>query len=554
MTPRSSDPAQVFAEAIDLFRQGHYDQAEKIVARLHKAFPDHFDILHLAGLIKLQQGRPAAALGLIEAALARNPQSPEALGNLGMALSALGRDTEALAPLDKALALAPDSLDLLNNRGNVLLRLHQPAEAVGVFERILAREPRHLGVRMNRANALAELGRSGEALAEYDTVLAAAPAQAEAHYNRGNVLRALDRHAEALAAYDRALTLRPDYPNALLNRALALQSLGRPSEALADLDRLLARDNSHADAQHNRALVQLTLGDFRGFAGYEYRWQRSGMPVRRRSFGKPLWLGEYPLARKTILIHAEQGLGDTIQFVRYATVLARSGATVLLEVPAELKPLLARIEGISTVLAPGEPLPAFDVHCPVGSLPLALRTEPATIPAEIPYLAADPARVDKWRARLDRVAPPRAALAWSGRAAHLNDRNRSIALSQLAPLLGEGAGFVSVQRELRESDAATLAALPQLLHVGAELDDFDDTAAVLSLVDLVITVDTSVAHLAGALGRPTWILLPFWPDWRWMLERSDSPWYPTVRLFRQPAPGYWASVIEKVREELAKLR
>ena len=553
MAPRTSDPAQAFAEALALFREGRLDPAEKIAARLHKAFPDHFDILHLAGLIKLQQGRAAAALGLIEAALARNPQSPEALANLAMALSALDRNAEALAAVDKALTLAPDSLDALNNRGTVLLKLHRADEAADVFAQLLAREPRHLGVRMNRANALAEAGRPAEALADYDAVLAVAPMQAEAHYNRGNALRALDRHADAVAAYDRALALRPDYGNALLNRALARQSLGQAKEALADLDQVLARDKASADAQHNRALLQLTLGDFRGFAGYEYRWQRTGMPAKRRSFGKPLWLGEYPLARKTILLHAEQGLGDTIQFARYAPLLARAGATVMLEAPAELTSLLARIDGVARVVPAGEPLPPFDVHCPVGSLPLALRTDPATIPAEIPYLTADPSRVESWRARLQSLPAPRVALAWSGRAAHVNDRNRSIALSQLAPLLAAPAGFVSVQRELREADAQVLSEQPQVLHVGAELHDFDDTAAVLSLADVVITVDTAVAHVAGALGRPTWILVPFWPDWRWMLDRADSPWYPTARLFRQPTPGDWTSVIEAVRRELARL-
>ncbi len=276
------------------------------------------------------------------------------------------------------------------------------------------------------------------------------------------------------------------------------------------------------------------------------------MPARRRALGRPLWLGEYPLHRKTILLHAEQGLGDTIQFARYAPLLARMGAKVVLEVPAELAALLGRVAGLAGIVASGEPLPAFDVHCPMGSLPLALRTEATALPAAIPYLEASEERIAKWRSRLAELPAPRVAIAWSGRAAHPNDRNRSIALARLAPLFAlEAVSFISVQRELRGEDAQALARLPRIAHLGEELHDFDDTAAVLALADLVISVDTSVAHLAGAMGRPAWILLPFAPDWRWMLRREDSPWYPTARLFRQDALGDWDSVIARARGELA---
>ena len=338
---------------------------------------------------------------------------------------------------------------------------------------------------------------------------------------------------------------------ALTNRGIALQTLGRQAEALACFRAVLATDKNNADARHNEALALLTLGDFRlGFEAYEARWDRAGMPPRRR-FGKPLWLGEFALARKTILLHAEQGLGDTIQFVRYAPILARGGAKVLLEVQPELKTILARVEGIAGVTARGDPLPAFDVHCPVGSLPLALRTEPASIPAAVPYVSVSEERLGKWRTRLEALPRPRIALAWAGNASHANDRNRSVALSRLAPLLVHNEGtFISIQRELRDEDAAALSQIPRIMHVGADLADFDDTAAVVALADRVITVDTSVAHLAGALGRPTWILVPFWPDWRWMLDRDDSPWYPTVRLFRQSAAGDWDTVIARVAAAL----
>ena len=537
------------------FRQGRFAEAEKICTRVLKVRPDHFDALHLAGLIKLQSGKAGAAYAFIEAALKVNPQEPHALTNLGMALAALNRDEEALAAIDRALALLPDSFEALNNRGNVLLKLNRPADALAAFDRVSMLEPRHLGARINRGNALAALSRFDEAVAQYDSVLAVHPTHAETHCNRGNALSGQGRYPDAIAAYDRALASRPDYVKALTNRGIALQTLGRHQEALAEFGKVLAIDKDHADAHHNEALTLLTLGDYRrGFAAYEWRWQRTGMPARRRSLGKPLWLGEYPLGRKTILLHPEQGLGDTIQFVRYAPALAKAGAKVVIEVQPELTELLARVAGVTGVVASGAPLPAFDVHCPMGSLPHALRTEPATIPADSPYLTASSERIAKWRERIERLPSPRIAIAWSGRATHANDRNRSIALARLEPLFAlDGASFVSIQREMRDADREALARAPRLAHVGDDLDDFDDTAAVVSLVDLVISVDTSVVHLAAALGRPTWILLPFWPDWRRMLDRADSPWYPTARLFRQSAPGDWDSVIERVAEDLLRV-
>jgi tetratricopeptide (TPR) repeat protein len=544
--------AQALEQAIALFHQGELDEAEKIGARVLKARPDLFDALHLMALLKLQTGKAGTAYGLINSALKINPNSSDALTNLGMILSSLNRDAEALVAIDKALALAPDDLPALNGRGIVLLKLDRAAEAVSAFERVLQRDPRMLSAAANRGNALAELGRYDEALAQYDAVLMLAPSRAETHFNRGTTLAKLGRQHDAIAAYDRALALRPDYIKALINRAIALQACNRHQDSLANLRQVLASDKDNADAHHNEGLALLTLGDYqRGFEKYEWRWQRSGMPPRRR-LGKPLWLGEYPLGRKTILLHAEQGLGDTIHFVRYAPLLARAGAKVVLEVQPELRRLLARVEGVSAVVARGEPLPDYDVHCPVGSLPRALRTEPTNIPADIPYLAADADRLAQWRTRLEALPSPRIALAWAGSAAHANDRNRSLALSRLAPLLDADASFVSIQRDLRDEDAALLAGMPRLTPIGDELADFDDTAAVAALVDVVISVDTSVVHLAGATGRPTWILLPFCPDWRWMLDREDSPWYPTARLFRQPMLGDWDSVVGRVKDALLK--
>ena len=427
----------------------------------------------------MRPARPRRRRSLLAKALKLNPGAAQVLANLGRALSALNRDDEAMASLDQALAIAPDSFDAVNIRGHVLLKLKRAGEAVAAFERVLALEPRFLGARANLGNALAQLGRFEEALAQYDALLAAHPAHPEILVNRGSALAGLGRLQEALAAYDGALALRSDYGKARIGRGATLAALNRHQEALAEYGAALAADKNNADIQHNEALSLLTLGDYRrGFPKYEARWQRAGMP-RRKSLGKPLWLGEYPLARKTILVHAEQGLGDVIQFARYVPQLARGGAKVVMEVHAELAALLSRLDGVASVVGRGAALPAYDVHCPVGSLPLALRTEVATIPANVPYLAATEERIAKWRDTLGHLPSPRIAVAWSGRVDHANDRNRSIALERFAPLLAAGQGsFVSIQRELRDGDADALARAPNVTHVGDALNDFDDTAAV----------------------------------------------------------------------------
>jgi len=550
----ASNLAQALEQAVALHRQGDLAQAEKIYARILKSRRDHFDALHLLGLLKHQAGKAGEAYRLITAALAVNPRSADARANLGLVLHALKRDADALASFDQALALDPDHREALNNRGTALLNLGRAAEALASFDRLLVANPHHLEAQVNRANALLELDRAEEATAAYDAVLAVHPRHAGAHFNRGNALARRDRFADAVAAYDRAIALVPGYVKAHTNRGLALRALNRQTEALASYSRAIALEKDFAEAHLNAAHALLTLGDFaRGFAAYEWRWRVASLAPHRRTFRQPLWLGTPPVRGRTILLHAEQGLGDTIQFARYAKPLTRAGAAVVLEVAPALKELLSRVDGAARVLARGEALPPFDLHCPLASLPLAFKTELPSIPAEVPYLSAPPERMEKWRACMDGLARPRVALAWAGNAAHANDRNRSIPLARLAPLWSAGdPSFISVQRDGREADAGVLARAPRLLHLGDELSDFADTAAVLALADLVISVDSAVAHLAGAMGRPVWILLPFSPDWRWMLEREESPWYPTAKLLRQPAIGDWDSVIERLRRELTR--
>ncbi len=548
MSARSgpSDIGQSFNEAVALHRQGRLREAEKIYTRVLKAAPDHFGTLNLLGTVKARLGRMGEAQRLLSAAVRVNPREPGAWMNLGEALQALKRNDEALACFDRARALAPADVDILNRHANALLSFNRPRDALAELQAVLARVSDHVEARINCGIAHGALGEPEAAVAEFDRALAIAPGHPVAQYNRGVALYDLRRYAEAVAAHDAVLAAVPQHAGAWLNRGRALAALNRLDEAVESYGKATALRKDNADADFMAALALLTLGDYAaGFKKYEARWRRTGM-APQKSRGRPLWLGEYPLARKTVLLHAEQGLGDTIQFARYVPLIAASGAKVVLEVQGELKTLMSGLDGAAAVIAAGETPPPFDVHCPLGSLPLALRTQPDSVPAPIPYLAADAAHLAKWSARLDALPRPRVAVAWSGNPSHNNDRNRSIAFARLAPLFDIPAGFVSIQRDVRSADAASLAAEKRVIHLGSELEDFSDTAAVVALADLVIAVDTAAVHLAGAMGRPVWVLVPFAPDWRWTRTGDTTPWYPTVRVFRQTALGDWESVIARV--------
>ena len=368
--------------------------------------------------------------------------------------------------------------------------------------------------------------------------------------------QALSRHRqgrlqEALAAYDRILLLEPECVEAHSDRGFILQELRRYSEASASYDRAISICPDYAEAQFNKSRLQLLLGQYaEGWTLYEWRWKVDKHRIYFKDFKQPLWLGDRPIAGRTILLHAEQGFGDVIQFVRYVPMVEALGARVLLGVHPVLISLMQSLRGAFTLGTKLDALPAFELHCPLGSLPLAFKTEVDSIPMDIPYLFAEPQRRDIWRERLGNKVRPRIGLAWSGSASHSNDRNRSVALRSLEPLLSLNFEFHSLQKEIRTEDQSVLAGFTKILCHESELHDFADTAALIAEMDLVISVDTSVAHLAGALGKAVWILLPYAPDYRWMTERSDSPWYPTARLFRQSAIGDWGAVIEAVCSEL----
>jgi tetratricopeptide (TPR) repeat protein len=546
--------ARAITHAFEYHRQGRLPQAAQAYADILAVKPDHVDALHMLGVIKLQSGELAEALRLMAAALKAKPKSPDVLINHGLALNSLGRHDEALASFEAVIAIKPNSAEAYNNRGSVLGKLGRSGEALESYERALALKRDYAEAHFNRSNLLMQLKRFEEALAAAERALALRPNYMKAYNNRANLLNALGRHEEALASAGRAQALDPKFSDAHYNAGNALARLGRHEEALDAFDRALTLNPNHAEAQWNAALARLRLGDLRnGLKQYEWRWRQGDAAKARRSFPQPQWRGE-PLAGKTLLLHAEQGLGDTIQLVRYVPLLAAQGARVIVEVQPALKSLLADFAGAAQVIAFGESLPPFDLYCPMLSLPAAFGTDLDTVPAKIPYLAADEERIAEWRGRLPAQPGLRVGLVWSGNPTHQNDRHRSIPLAQLACLLDvPETNFVSLQKDVREEDAAVLADAPRVAPIGGGLRDFRDTAAVIALLDLVIAVDTSVAHLAGAMGKPVWVLVPFCPDWRWMLERADSPWYPSARLFRQPAIGDWQRAISQVRAALAEL-
>jgi tetratricopeptide (TPR) repeat protein len=571
-----------------MHRQGRLTEAQQLCQEILTEHPRNFDALHLSGVVAFQAGNPRLAAELIgraitvdasralahsnlgkvliqlrqlgeavasfDRAIAISPDDAEAHYNRGLALHGLGRNEAALASYDRAVEIRPGLAEGWNNRSVVLGDLRRLEESLASCNHALHLRPDYAEAHCNRGLALKNLGRLDEALASYDHALAARSNFAEAWSNRGNVLKELGRLDEALSSYDGAIASNPAFAEAWNHRAVALHDLKRLDEAITSYERAVSIAPDRADAHWNLAICRLLSGDFaRGWPGFEWRWKTAWLEKARRDFAQPLWLGTPSIEGRTILLHSEQGFGDTLQFCRYAGLVRAKGARVILEVPRALTDVIATLDGVTQVIGRGSALPHFDFHCPLLSLPLAFGTDIDSIPARIPYLHGDSRRAAKWEGTLGERNRPRVGLVWSGSLTHKNDRNRSIPLAKLLTLVSEGMQWVSLQKELREGDAPLLSSRADVLHFGGDLEDFADTAALIEQLDLVISVDTSVAHLAGAMGRRVWVILPFSPDWRWLLDRDDSPWYPTARLFRQPAPGDWDTVVASVREALSGL-
>ncbi len=473
----------------------------------------------------------------------------------GLEAHTAGRFAEAMRHYERALEHEPDNCRALYLLGLAHASENRTAQARVLFEKCVVLQPGFSLAHNALGNAWLAAGDVRMADDAYRRAIACEEPCVEALCNLGSICRARGLVEEAIALYRRALVIKPCFAEAWCNLGVALKELNRLDDAASAFRQALAIRPDMAQAHFNEGLLHLLRGDFGGgWRKHEYRWGCEQRALRRR-FERPLWLGDDPVDGRTILIHAEQGLGDTIQFLRYLPLLEGRGATVILEVQPALKGLVAEGLGARRVLARGEPLPDFDFHCPLLSLPLAFKTTLESIPGGVPYLRYPSSHGLRWQEILNGFPRPRVGFAWFGNRRHRNDLNRSIPARAAAQFLaGAPAPLHCLQVGISDPADAALAASPRMICLTDRIGDFSDTAALIGQLDLVISVDTSVAHLAGALGKPAWILLPFAPDWRWLLGRDDSPWYPSARLFRQGAPQDWDSLLRSVRDALECFR
>ena len=548
-------PPAAMGEAKALQALGQREAAAAAFAAILARTPDAVEaMIGEVGLL-FEAGDNAGAPAALEAALLRQPDHPALLANNALALVRLQRPDEALPVAERLLALRPDDAEGLWLRAEALRSAGRLGEALVAYGRVLARQPEHLQSLIGRAATLLDLNRPAEALAAQTPLLERAPADPALAVNQAIALSRLHRPAEALAFCDRALALDPTNGTALGVRPTLLHDLGRWEEARAAFDLAIETLDGapRVQARANLAYATLEGGDFAtGLALYEARRQL-GDPMLSLAFGGPEWTGAEPLTGRGLFIHWEQGLGDVLQFSRYALLAAERAGTVWLSVPRALFGLF-RAQGWPVQLLPGrEAPPAFDYRIPLLSLPRAFGTRLESIPVMPGYLRADPARQAAWATRLGPREGPRIGLAWAGSLKHRNDSQRSAPLATLAPLLAHPATWISLQKDIRPGDAALLRTLSGLRQIPEGLANFEETAALVAGLDLVITVDTAVAHLAGALGVPCWILLGARADFRWLRGREDSPWYPSVRLFRQPAAGDWPGLAAQVAAALKHL-
>jgi tetratricopeptide (TPR) repeat protein len=586
---RPQTPAACFEAALRLLKAGHMAEAEQCGRQALAIDSGHADSLHLMGLLCIVAKQDHLAIDWFAQAIRQDPNVADYFSNLATALVNRGRLDEAIKSLDRALVLKPDWSELWLRMGMLLQQQDRTGEAGLCFDRALSVDPVYLEAANAAALSHFNAGRFEEAIARFEHAIGIDPTQAGAFHFKGICQLRLKRFEDARQTCTQALALAPDNAEIASNVGLALLKLGRNEEALGFFDSVIARNprlalaHSHratalwglhrfdaalagfegaiaiepdlAEAHWNAALLRLLLGDFeKGWAGREWGRNAAGVFVDRQ-FTQPAWHGETSVAGKTILLHSDEGFGDTIQFARYARLVADLGARVILEVQDAVQPLLSGLEGVALCLPKtGVTLPDFDRHCPLSALPLAFATTLDTIPAPSCYLPRPPeTRVDAWQARLGAHDGLRVGLVWSGNPAHSNDSKRSMPLATMAALLDVDARFISLQKDPRPNDQEVLRERSEIVDPTCHLTDFVETAALIACLDLVITVDTSVAHLAGAMGCPTWIVLPYTPDYRWLLDRDDSPWYPSVRLFRQDAACDYAGVLARVRDELQKM-
>jgi len=574
--------------AVQHHKAGRLQQAEKLYNLVLQSVPDHPVVLHSLGTIAYQKGQHNIAVELISKAIASNRQVPqfynsigvvfvalgklekavgaykqaislkpdytEAYNNLALALSIQGRFTEAIANLKQAIQLSPESVEPYYNLANLLQQQDKYPEAIENYKQAIQLKPDFAEAYSNLGNALKDHGQCAEAVKSYRQAIRLKPDCAEIYYNMGNALKNQAQHEEAIESYNQAIRLDPEYAEAYCNLGVAQRELGQYDKAIKNYEHAIQLKPKFVEAHWNRSLILLLRGQF-AEGWKEYEWRRNtdlrvtAYPNRDKI---PRWDGS-SFAGKRLFVHYEQGLGDNIQFLRYLPMVKSRGGSVIYEAKKPLLGLLGDFEGIDELKEAtfdGKPAVKFDYHIPLLSLPRIFGTTLKTIPADVPYLTANPAKVKHWRQRLVQT-DFKVGLVWAGKPSHGNDYNRSCALDHFAPLAGiDGVKLYGLQKGQAAEQAEKLGQRIPVINFGNEFKDFTDTAGMIENLDLVISVDTSVAHLAGAMAKAVWVVLPFVPEWRWMLEREDSPWYPTMRLFRQEKPGDWDGVFQCIAKQL----
>jgi len=537
-----------------LQKKRDWTSALSLLEKARAQSPRSAEVRYELGRTLLGLNRPADAATATRAAVRLQPNFAQAHHQLGNAFRLLDRLQPAGRAYQRAVAEAPNFAQAWYSLGTTRQLQGQPAKAAEAYRKALALDPKNAPAENNLGLVLEALGQTAEAIAAFRRALKLNPRHVIALVNLGAVLQHQNRLDEAVAVLEKALAIGGDDARAYGNLGNAYIALNRPAEAIVAYERALERDATLQANRYNIALARLVSGDLeRGWEGYDSRLETpehaGRYPVR-----KPRWRPGEPLRGRTLLVYADQGLGDTLQFYRYVPMVAALGAPVILQVPTALKGLLAGQDLPVTVVGAREPLPEHDLQCSLLSLPRHFGIRLGNVPASVPYVSAPPAKLAQWREVFARAPGAKVGLVWAGNPQHQYDRNRSVPLAQFCRITRDlPAHFFAIQKELKEADRPALTAWSGVTNLARNLASFGDTAAIVGALDLIITVDTSVAHLAGALGKPAWVLLSHYPDWRWLLGRPDSPWYPTLRLFRQESLGDWDPVVASVRAQLAQL-
>ena len=587
-----ADLDELKANALKTFQTNSIEQSEKICRQILLHWPDEFNIVQLLAIITALQSNLKESEFLHGQAVKFPEANSQTHYNYGLVLQGLGKYQQAIASYDFAIRLKPDFSTAYNNRGIAFQKIAQFEEAIASFDGALKCQPAYAQAYFNKGVVLQELGQLNESITCYGQALKLIPDYPEAYNNRGLAFAAINQFGEAITNYEQAIVWRPDYAEAHNNKGLVLEQSGEMVQAIECYTRAIAYrpdyagahnnignalkeikllelakrhfenalsiDPGFVEAKVNQSFVLLLGGDFlAGFAQYEWRWQNPASKLKIREFGKPLWLGSESLQNKKILLHTEQGLGDSIQFVRYFFDVANLGAEILFECEKSLIELFKPFTPFVTIVGKGESLPEFDYHCPLMSLPLAFKTKINSVPVPIPYLFAEYDRIKKWRSYIGNTGY-KIAICWQGSPKGKVDIGRSFPVSYFAKISKiPGVRLISLQKNegLEQLNQFTgdlsIETLPIDFDSGGSA--FLDSAAVISCVDLVITSDTALTHLAGAMGIRTWLALKYVPDWRWLLDRDDSPWYPNHRLFRQNAISDWSNVFLEMESELKTL-